>query len=951
MANFPIGFPELFDAGGGGQGRPLGGFGGNASKDQAHHRAFIKASGKAPVVLVHGNTGTATHPQWGWLKVVDYLKHSCGYADEHFWALSYLGSGERQLNDPYTSNIEDLRIFTDTVRSYLDVACLDMVGHSLGCHLVLCYLAGLKKQAAPIAWDQGLRYANVGTVVLIDGAMHGLRAMGSIDNEWLPDGDIYDCLSPDNTPFGLRNDPTPAPAHNLKYWCCMVPGGYVDGMDLLQGTTGHLEGADENRNYNSGSGIAGHEKVKDDPSVIADWAPYLNSVPPVDPVAITVDKESGNYAGALTITVAAEPPTALVDYTATRITRQIVVGALESQAVETLTGSLHPGAAVTLATPGMWEVLLDAPGATPVRRTYGVDVTLPQVSIITDNSVDFENSLVVMAQADSGTLYLNVGGSAAHGWEPRASVTITQDTMVQAIALTAEGLASDIVSKTFHKAVPWTEQAVGTVTEHYVAGRLDVNGYLRYGSKYGYIQSFMLYRIDGQWTDNPETVSQDRAAPVAACSPDSGNYNQPVTVQLSAVDAADPAPRIYYTTDETTPTTGSAYFVNQGSLQFNTPGRKVLKYMARDRSGNTTAVETRTYGLEIGSARLVISSDRPPGVYDRAITVVLRAADYVQGPVTVHYTLDGSVPDAGSPSFVESKPFTISTNGNHAISCWARDHNGHEIREIFYFVIRDNLAPNTTIFPNGGLFSDRVEVSLNSEEPVVWTRYTTDGSDPGEANGRVYEGAFALTETTTVKYRSLDKQGNLEAVKSVLFTRGSARRQAVFENIADVDGYIKANPDGSFRSVVDYVNLAVGAGWDGRISRSIVSFDTSSLPQAAVITRACLQVKCDYVMGDPWEGRQLQIDVKRGKFGSATICQTGDWDEPATAVAVATIVPFSQGNQDSSNFNAAGREAINRSGRTQMRLYFDPHFDMGPCNYLFLTKGKDVKLIVEYTAT
>ena len=154
MADFPSGFPELFDEGGRGQGLPLEGFGGNTAMDQAHHQTFIKSSGKAPLVLVHGNTGTATHPQWGWRKVVNYLKNTYGYADEHFWALSYLGSGQRQLEDPYTSDIEDLRIFTDAVRSYLDIKCLDMVGHSMGCLLILCYLAGLKKQAAPIEWDQ-----------------------------------------------------------------------------------------------------------------------------------------------------------------------------------------------------------------------------------------------------------------------------------------------------------------------------------------------------------------------------------------------------------------------------------------------------------------------------------------------------------------------------------------------------------------------------------------------------------------------------------------------------------------------------------------------------------------------------------------------------------------------------------------------------------------------------
>ena len=63
----------------------------------------------------------------------------------------------------------------------------------MGCHLILCYLAGLKKQGAPIEWNQGRRYANVGTVVLIDGAMKGLRAISPEYDEWLPNHDVrYD---------------------------------------------------------------------------------------------------------------------------------------------------------------------------------------------------------------------------------------------------------------------------------------------------------------------------------------------------------------------------------------------------------------------------------------------------------------------------------------------------------------------------------------------------------------------------------------------------------------------------------------------------------------------------------------------------------------------------------------------------------------------------------------
>ncbi len=951
MANFPSDFETITDSGGLGEGQPIGGFGGNANGVRGHHREFIRASGKAPIVLVHGNSGTATHPNWGWLKVANVLKSQFNYADEHLWALSYLGPGDiHETNDPYSKNIDDLRHFADSVRTYLDVDCIDLVGHSMGCHLILCYLAGLKKQSDPIEWNQGERYANVGSVILIDGAMQGLSqfalpAFQPEYDEWLVSHDVYQCIEPDHTPHGKSDPPTSDPAHNITYWCCMVPGGFVDAMDNNRHVTGHLNGAHENRYYDAGWGRQGHERVKDNAAIIQDWAVHLNAVPPTDPVTITIDKPSGSYSGELTITVSVDPDAATVHYEARRVTKTVTLGRLEARTEETpLIDSLSNGQTLSFATEGMWEVVFTADGAQDITRTYWIDVVPPQVEIPTDNRVAFEHSLEVQAQSDIGSLFMNDSGLDGDGWLRIAKITITEDTVIKAIAISSAGVASDIVTKGFKKVVH--EQAVGTVTEHFVAGRLDIEGYLLYGSKYGYLQPFTLYKINGQWTDDPNHASVDDVPPEVICSHESGTYEEPITVKLSATDAADPAPRIYYTLDGSTPTTSDTYFVNQGSIDIRTAGMKSLKYFAMDRSGNKTSIEARQYGMELRDARPVIAADKEQKQYSHPIEVVISARDDVDASVTVHYTRDGSVPDENSPSFVDSEAFELDQNGNHAFNCMAKDSAGNETRETFYYVIQ--MASVTNIFPNGGVFNHHVEVSLSAMQPVEWIKYTTDGSDPDESNGMVYEQAFVLTETTTVQFRSMDKMGNLEDVKSATFVREEEPTEAVFENMAGVDGFIMATGDGAYRTVADDIQLAVGAGWDGRISRAIVSFDTSSLPQRATVTRAYLQVRMSYSFGRPWDDSELKIDVKTGKFGSESICQTGDWDEPATATGVATIDPFRTGSKESSDFNREGREAISKTGRTQMRLYFDPHAEMSPFNYVFFAKGAAVKLFVEY---
>jgi len=49
----------------------------------------------------------------------------------------------------------------------------------------------------------------------------------------------------------------------------------------------------------------------------------------------------------------------------------------------------------------------------------------------------------------------------------------------------------------------YSEVQTGSATTHYVAKRLSVSGYLAMGAKYGYINSFKLYKCDAVWTNSP----------------------------------------------------------------------------------------------------------------------------------------------------------------------------------------------------------------------------------------------------------------------------------------------------------------------------------------------------------------------------------------------------------------------------------------------------------------
>ncbi|GAA3387272.1 extracellular catalytic domain type 2 short-chain-length polyhydroxyalkanoate depolymerase [Streptomyces roseoviridis] len=165
------------------------------------------------------------------------------------------------------------------------------------------------------------------------------------------------------------------------------------------------------------------------------------------------------------------------------------------------------------------------------------------------------------------------------------------------------------------------------------------------------------------------------------------------------------------------------------------------------------------------------------------------------------------------------------------------------------------------------------------------------------------------------------------------------------------DGYVKAAADGSGAAVgtlEDTYGFALGRGSDGKVNRTLLSFDTSRIPAGKEVTRAYLTVTRSSGSGDPWAspaGNRLLADVRTGCFGGCAV-EAGDWAAPATAAGVAQLGPFGSGGTVSGDLSPAGLAALDRSGTTQLRL----GFASAPAGtaYLFVNQAAPVTLTVEY---
>jgi len=222
-----------------------------------------------------------------------------------------------------------------------------------------------------------------------------------------------------------------------------------------------------------------------------------------------------------------------------------------------------------------------------------------------------------------------------------------------------------------------------------------------------------------------------------------------------------------------------------------------------------------------------------------------------------------------------------------------------------------------------GATAYRVHRGTASGGPYTTVRSNLVGTaftDTGLVNGTPY--FYIVTGTNGAGEGASSNLAAATPVAAVTFTSAAAQDGWVLESTET------SNAGGSIDAAATTTSaLRVGDDNKNKQYKSVVSFDTSVIPDGATILSVTLRLRRGTLSGtNPFTTHgTCWVDVQPGSgFSGSTTLQTGDFQAAATAVQAASLsnaannLDWSEGS-----LNAAGLAAVNKTGTTQLRVYFN----------------------------
>ena len=247
------------------------------------------------------------------------------------------------------------------------------------------------------------------------------------------------------------------------------------------------------------------------------------------------------------------------------------------------------------------------------------------------------------------------------------------------------------------------------------------------------------------------TYSFLASAPVISVS--SGTYSSAQTVTLSS---STPGAEFFYTTNGSTPTTSSNWYVGPITVSSN----ETFRAITWAENYNLSGVSSAKYTIKLPAPTPTFSPAAGTYTSNQAVSIGCSNKNAV-----IYYTTNGSTPSTSSAIY--SGPLAVSSNETLSAMALATGGSDSPISQAKYTIAPPAAAP--VYSPVAGGYHTVQTVTLSDATPGATIYYTTNGSTP-TTQSTPYTGPITVSASETLEAVAIAPGGSLSPVTKSWYT-------------------------------------------------------------------------------------------------------------------------------------------------------------------------------------
>ena len=354
-------------------------------------------------------------------------------------------------------------------------------------------------------------------------------------------------------------------------------------------------------------------------------------------------------------------------------------------------------------------------------------------------------------------------------------------------------------------------------------------------------------------------LDPDTTAPVVTASVAAGTYSSAQSVKLTVTDDTDAAPKLYYTTDGTTPTSSSTAYTAGAAIAISKSA--TLQVLAVDATGNS---KVYSYAYVIKSADTtapVVTASVAAGTYAAAQSVTLTVSDDTDSAPTLYYTTDGTTPTTSSTKYTTAiaisasatlKVLAVDASANSKVYSYAYVINA----DTWYFRGTPNSWATTLMNQEGTLYCTTQTFGAASTNP----RFKVDHYGDWKENYPTAD--YTVTADTTYK---------------ICFNPTSKAITATKQAGADTTGpVISATPSAGSYSTTQYIGLSATDDQDSSPVLYYTTDGTEPTTSSTKYTNQTITASDKVTSGADLTIKTLAVDASGNKTTNTFTYYIGD---------------------------------------------------------------------------